>query len=266
MIQTDIFRRIGATHAVCEDYIIEGNKPFPFIILADGCSTAKNTDMGARILCHLAKQYVMYRQNDYMFPLFDYKEMGTWIIHNAELSARQLGLNVSCLNATLIISFFYKDQFHIYMYGDGTFILKKNDDELMIIDLEYTKNAPNYLQYQINSSARDDYHRLGQDLIITETLGERVVERKYAYDYNTFFTFSTELFPTLVVCSDGISSFVKDKVTRIPLEEIVPEVLAYKSTKGEFLKRRLKRALKIYDQNGIEHTDDLSVGTFLLTE
>jgi hypothetical protein len=62
MIQTDIFRRIGATHAVCEDYIIEGNKPFPFIILADGCSTAKNTDMGARILCHLAKQYVMYRQ------------------------------------------------------------------------------------------------------------------------------------------------------------------------------------------------------------
>jgi len=48
--------------------------------------------------------------------------------------------------------------------------------------------------------------------------------------------------------------------------EIATDFLAYKSTKGEFLKRRLKRATKLYEAAGIFHNDDLSVGAFLHEE
>ena len=62
MISTDIFLEIGAQHKICEDYIVHGDDPVPYIILADGCSTADDTEMGARILCHLAKQYIRYQR------------------------------------------------------------------------------------------------------------------------------------------------------------------------------------------------------------
>ena len=102
MIQTDTFLKIGDQHKVCEDYIIEGFLPVPFIILADGCSSSRDTEMGARILCHLAKQYLYYRGCD-LYEL-DYHKMGSWVIHNAELTVRHLGLRAECLDATLIVS------------------------------------------------------------------------------------------------------------------------------------------------------------------
>ena len=116
MIQTDTFLKIGKTHQVCEDYIITGDSPVKYNILSDGCSSSKDTEMGARILCHLAKQFLLYRKDDYRFPALDYDEMGSWIIHNAELAARQLGLKKSCLDATLIIAYEYDGKYHIYMY------------------------------------------------------------------------------------------------------------------------------------------------------
>ena len=65
--------------------------------------------------------------------------------------------------------------------------------------------------------------------------------------------------------SDGLASFTKGTEPEQTLE-IAKEFLAYKSTKGEFLKRRLKRATKLYEADGINHNDDLSVGAFLYEE
>ena len=57
-IHIDHLLKKGKTHKICEDYIISGYNPAPYIILSDGCSSSKNTDVGARVLCHVAKQYL----------------------------------------------------------------------------------------------------------------------------------------------------------------------------------------------------------------
>jgi serine/threonine protein phosphatase PrpC len=263
MIQTDTFLRIGKSHQVCEDYIISGDLPTKYIILADGCSSSKDTEMGARILCHLAKQFLLYRKDNYKFPQLDYDEMGLWIIHNAELSAMQLGLSRSCLNATLIIAYEFNNDYYVYMYGDGVVILQDERGAIKYIKIEYSKNAPFYLSYRINPENMDEFHKLGQDLIFESNVTGDITpyQNKYAYDFKTQWMFPCKWHPTMLICSDGIVSFQKDT----EIQNIMPvskDFLAYKSTKGEFLRRRLKRALKIYEENGIHHIDDLSVGAF----
>ena len=57
-INVDHYMTIGSSHQVCEDYIISGTEPFPYIILSDGCSSSKDTDIGARILAQCAKNYL----------------------------------------------------------------------------------------------------------------------------------------------------------------------------------------------------------------
>ena len=269
MISLDTFRRIGASHVICEDYILSGTKPFNYIILSDGCSTAENTEMGSRILCYIARQFLLYRMNEYVFPNLDYNEMGNWIIHNAELTVRQLGLNRTCLDATLIIAYEYEGRYYIYMYGDGIFILK-NNEQVVIIQVDFAPvNAPYYLQYRINPSDMDKYHNAGQELIITDTInGNTAPARKYAYDFEAKWDFRVEENPTLLIASDGASSFYRnnDKNDMIPIDVIANEFLNYKLTKGEFLQRRLKRMLKIYDREGTKHDDDLTVGAFLSEE
>ena len=57
-MNADSVFNIGATHAVCQDYVIarSGETTFgspnagPYIILSDGCSSSPDTDMGARLL------------------------------------------------------------------------------------------------------------------------------------------------------------------------------------------------------------------------
>lgn len=263
-ISTDTFLKIGKTHQVCEDYIISGDRPIKYVILSDGCSSSKNTEMGARILCHLAKQYLRYRSYDYIFPNLDYNQMGLWIIHNAELTARQLGLPVSCLDATLIISYEHRGRFHIYMYGDGAIVTEKNNEVVSVMEIEYSKNAPYYLSYRIDPERMDLFYKMGQTLTI-KTIFEKQWANTYAYDYKTIFRFDADIFPKLLICSDGISSFMKGTEPEQTIE-IAKEFLAYKSTQGKFLKRRLKRAIKIYEANGINHNDDLSVGAFMYEE
>jgi serine/threonine protein phosphatase PrpC len=262
MIQTDTFLKIGKTHQECEDYIIAGDNPCKYVILSDGCSSSKQTEMGARILCHLAKQYLLYRQNDYRFPALDYNEMGNWIIHNAEQSARQMGLNRSCLDATLIIAYHFDGEYHIYMYGDGVVVIQGHDNQISLMEVDFSKNAPYYLSYRIDPERMDLFHKMGQDLHVKSKIGGAEPDHTYAYDYQTKFRYNTQFFKNLLICSDGITSFTKGTDPEQTLE-IATEFLAYKSTKGEFLKRRLKRAIKLYEADGIHHNDDLSVGAFL---
>ena len=268
MINTDIFLKIGDQHKVCEDYIIRGYGPVPFIILADGCSSSNNTEMGARILCHLAKQYLSYRGSDlYNRESLDYHKMGNWIIHNAELTARQLGLYVSCLDATLIVSYESHGVVYVYMYGDGAVVTKDKVGHIQVDHVDFTNNAPYYLSYLIDerrdiiyyeNKNQKSYHITGQN--------GNVISYNIAYDSDLILQYNLDRYPNIFICSDGIQSFIKKDPSQREIltpHEVLPEMMAFKNTKGEFLKRRLKRALKDLDEQGTTHYDDLSIGAYM---
>jgi len=264
MINIDTFLKIGDQHKICEDYIIQGSDQVPLLILSDGCSSSDNTEMGARILCYLAKQYLFYRAA-YLHDL-DYYQMGNWIIHNAEMTCRHLGLKVGCLDATLIISYELDGTVYVYMYGDGAVVTKNEKGNIHFTYIDFTNNAPYYLSYLIDEFRDDVYHsnRNEKSLYVVDENGSIDVKR-LAYDAEVVLKYNTRIEPNIFICSDGINSFIKkDPSQRDILDphEILPEMMAFKNTRGEFLKRRMKRALKDLDGQGITHYDDLSIGAY----
>ncbi len=52
-MNTDWFSSQGSQHRINQDYVLSGND---YVILSDGCSMAPNSDIGARLLTHSAKQ------------------------------------------------------------------------------------------------------------------------------------------------------------------------------------------------------------------
>jgi serine/threonine protein phosphatase PrpC len=267
MINTDTFIEIGSNHQICEDYIISGNDLHTnYIILSDGCSTAKNSEMGARLLTYLAKQYLKYH-NHISLEQKDANVMGQWIIHNAEMTMRQLGLERSCLDATLIISYVYKKLIHIYMYGDGVIVMKDRSGEIKIVTVDYTQNTPYYLSYLIDEKCDQLYYKKKIQKKITHAL--KVPGSSFdlieAYDKPYYHAINMDIYPCVFVCSDGIKSFVEDNKIMDPYDYIY-NFMNYKNTNGEFLKRRMKRALLDLSSDNIKHFDDLSIGAYLNLE
>ena len=276
MITTDTFIEIGSQHKICEDYIISGDN---YIILSDGCSRSENSDMGARILCYMAQQYMKHHQ---MYPTRpDFQEkLGSWIIHNAEVTARHLGLKTSCLDATLMIAYVIDDYIRIHMFGDGYVILKLKESPLLyeIFWVEYEKNMPYYLRYLIDEHGQRVYHneKISKSLVNTSVfrrgdVSERGVLDQYAYDHPDYFCYHQDSFESITICSDGLGSFLDpmgppNSNKLIGVQHLIDGMLQFKVTKGDFLKRRMNRYSKELKKENIQHYDDLSVGTFLIED
>lgn len=270
MINTDVFIEIGGQHKVCEDYIVKEDSPFPFIILSDGCSNSEDTDMGSRILCHLAKQYM--KKQTVAEPL-DYKKTGEWIIYNAEMTATQLGLDKTCLDATLTIAYcdIPRDTICVMMYGDGSIIRKGKSGEIHVMTTTFQpKNAPYYLSYRIDSQRDKLYHELKNENHLTLLSSSDNYQQKYidsyAYDIENVAFFSTKELDLLLICSDGIDSFLNNDGTELQSHDLFDKFTNIKTSKGAFLQRTIKRSLRNLNREGITHYDDLSIGAFLFNE
>lgn len=270
MINTDTFLRIGSQHQICEDYIIQGNiQDLQYIILSDGCSSSKNTEMGARILCHLAKKYLSYRIEQAINYNIKHSKMGSWIVHNAELIARQMGLPISCLDATLMVSYYYDGRVVVYTYGDGDIILKDNEGNICVNSISFSNNAPYYLSYKIDPTRDKIYYENKNSMFFNEKTSYSELKTELSYDCPQFSAFSVENYQSIFVCSDGIESFIRKNPAErdlISVHDVIGPLSTFKNFRGEFLKRRVKRALKTLDQDGITHADDLSIGVYLRTE
>lgn len=245
----------------------------PYIILSDGCSSSKGTDMGARLLCHLAKQYIQFRtklpNTDTFHP--DHHEMGMWIIHNAELAAKQLGLSNTALDATLIVAYeeHDKNSITVHFYGDGS-VIHFSKKEMCFGEIEYTKNAPYYLSYSIDPHRDDLFHKMAQDKIVKSYISGQTplqTEDRFAYDSPSVYNYKLdEEFNGLIIASDGITSFVKNGQGLVPPGQYINMFNTFKTTKGEFLQRRVNKLLKDLAKENIYNADDLSVGAFLREE
>jgi hypothetical protein len=267
-MKIDTFLTIGRSHKVCEDYILSGDLPMPYMIISDGCSSSKGTDMGARLLCYLAKQYLKFRAETSVFEKFepDHNEMGLWIIHNAELVAKQLGLPANSLDATLIVAYQnMPNNIRVHFYGDGC-IVTFTDHTMSIGQVDYSKNAPYYLSYLIDPPRHRLFHEMKQDKVIKtwhQKTAWESTEDKYAYDTPTVCNYDISGLKGLILASDGLVSFIEDRVGPIHVIDYIPDFVAFKTTAGEFMKRRANAVLRQLEKDKITNADDLSIGAFL---
>jgi hypothetical protein len=265
----DCYFTIARQHTICEDYTITGTGPIPHLIICDGCSTSKHTDIGVRILATSATKFLQEYFEASHSSLPSYIDLGYAVVNRARHVTEILGLESTCLDATLLLAIPYHENVHVYVYGDGYITTVNKHDELGYINLSYEKNMPYYLTYWIDKNRRELYLETNQDgkdvVMVTEHREGQEDVRKMNHDSSLVFMFTINECKCLALTSDGVSSFLSIEDNRkIPVIEILKQLVAYKTTKGDFVKRRAKRMLKDYEKQRIYPIDDFSIATLLI--
>jgi len=249
-----------------QDFALSGLEPIPYTILCDGCSSSKNSDVGARLLAFSAKKSI----GDILKPVLEtlptdmeelYKLFGLRSIIDAWKAACSLFLNIECLDSTLILEFYKNKKVYCFVYGDGTII-----DPLWTRKVSFEGNAPFYLSYLMDPDRLKAYKRFadGFDGFTKKVsmMGSRI-DNKLKFDSPVIFEIEDK--HLVLVSTDGIDSFIDfNTVEKIPSSEAEVEFLSLKNTKEEFIKRRVSRAVEDFNKRNIFLTDDLSVGGILI--
>jgi len=265
---SDTVLTIGKTHVICEDYVTEGDTPVPYLILCDGCSSSVNTDVGARLLAHSMRYVIEDAYNTSSSHPWPYLEMKQLAIKRAEQAVAGLGLNWNCLDATLITAVCIGGKVYVYMYGDGVILYreKSDPDKIKHFQVDFYNNMPYYASYLLSDSRRRDY----QDKVEKGCVGMAIVlesetKRDFLrWDSELIFEFDLDEVSMVAISSDGISQVIDSKTgERLSLDSVAKEFLTFRTSKGEVLKRRLKKALEAYNKEKIYPTDDISIGVFL---
>lgn len=264
-MQTDSFFYIGKSHTVCEDYALHGKN---CIILSDGCSSSKYSDIGSRLLCITANRIL----NSFISVPFSYDEFGKKVAVCVSEQLRLLDLPMTTMDATLMVAFEFKGLLYLYTYGDGYYQIKFKNKHIQFGTVKFNRNAPYYLSYWLSPQNNIDYIKKygnGVELITgtyingTCEMNSEIVDLSFSHDKPLInFPIPIDQVEYIMLMSDGVESFQNySALPTIPIKpsDIIEELSCFKNKNGQFITRRVKAALKQFRKDGIEHFDDLSV-------
>jgi hypothetical protein len=274
-IISDSFFTIGRTHQVCEDYCISGDNPNPYVILADGCSSSKSADVGARLLAHAAKDILERNGNQFLTKDESvFENLGLYSFCMADGAGRSLGMNNGYLDSTLIIMVSSEIETRVIVFGDGVIIYKYADeDNIRISSIQYCNEMPYYLSYELDNKREKLYRE--KTVLTQEDSHVQFISSyspidsdqfgKFPFYHRQKYIFEHSNFDWMMIASDGLDSFRKTATGEaIPLQEIVKRFTNFKVTNGEFVKRTVRRALKDLAKENIYPMDDVSLGCLLV--
>jgi len=254
----------GSTHPVCQDYTRHGKTAEgPYVLIADGCSSSPDTDIGARLLVMAAERYI---------DVVDQTAYHEKAIELAAVYARSMGLPETCLDATLLTIRIEKGIPSAMIFGDG-FIATKKNGVLFVTKVSFPNNTPFYPCYKLNDGKRAKGKL--QPAIVQEfefhpeglVVAHKAVELQTLHDTDFFRQYVDAGSDFVAIMSDGAGSFLRQVITEtsktnevIPDKDILPEILGFKNFQAGFVQRRLKRLEKDNRERQWQHYDDLSVG------
>jgi len=162
------------------------------------------------------------------------------------------------------------------IFGDGVVVSRSKNNGAYYIDIiDYEDNAPIYLYYNL-PGFYEEYRK--------KYSGKRTISRyKISNEFDEMHildeihdqsppNISYDLihdrndFDLVLVMSDGILSFLKDEITKtsrnkveVPINNVLEKLCKFKSSTGEFIKRRCKRFIKDTKKLGWSNFDDVSI-------
>ncbi len=293
-MNTDCSFKIGKSHLICEDYALNLKMGTRFgVVLSDGCSSSDFADVGARIWCNLVKQNLFHNRiqkrrisaengepyftGDYPL-LVDAINKKTLFDEADEIADR---LHVS-LDATLIFAIAQKDEIIVEMYGDGVIAVGEPNGEISVFSIDYSKNCPFYPSYMtLGGHNFSEWQRIKGNKKETnwyllpegaDPYNPRPWVTQSINDYNAdVFRIPIRNAKFVAIMSDGVKSFFKSVKTEtsvsnvaVPWQEVVFELLSFKSFIGKFVERRVNKFLKKCQKEDIHHEDDISIGVIHL--
>jgi hypothetical protein len=269
----------------CQDYALDAEKEdgYGIIVISDGCSSAQNTDLGARILSHLA-----------ITELKNNRQISPHLIFTARQILSSLGFTkkediYDALCATLLTAEEKENEIETNCRGDGI-ICAQYEDYFHVINLEYLDNAPYYLVYDAFPELKEEYQKsYSQNIKFVSSAKFKVKDfekfiysNSFNYDYLEILESKTErlpyhspfsfLFPKnglqkILLTSDGLQSFeafVEGKREEIILERILVQILnSWKKNSYGALSRRMVYLKKKWEELRWKMNDDLAVGCLM---
>lgn len=266
---------IGSTHSVCQDYARAGKKKDnPFVLVADGCTSSADTDIGARLLT-LSAELQLSILNDALQAEFFHK----YALEYAAEIAFQMKLDETCLDATLMTISLDKQKWPIAtIYGDGILVVGKKNGDLEVTDVSFTQNYPLYSSYQLNEvrmKQMPDENEIVVKRYVQHPDG-KIDEAKDCWADAMEFGFFVDLIRPeetkfVVVMTDGAKSFLSPSnsetsktFVNVALNDILRDLVGFKTFQPGFVQRRMQRLQKDFKSKGWQHHDDFSIGALSL--
>lgn len=256
-MHADAFFSQGSGHAVCQDYALSGNDSAgrPFAIVADGCSSSPQSDVGARLLAHAAAT-MLQRGGDFC---------PARTLTKAGVVANSLGLPERCLDSTLSVLRLRASHFEAWLIGDGSLAALRHDGGVEQLRIAYQDNHPAYLSYLSKPARLASYlARQPQRQIVWQSdkhqdhrFCEALSEDRYVFKLRL----CRDLFTSVTLMSDGLQTFRAADGKTLDDQTLAAELLSFRSHRGQFVTRRARRMLQRHRQQGTRPFDDFAAAT-----
>ena len=275
IFSTDHYFQIGHAHYTagkpCQDHALSrSNGSVACAIVSDGCSSGGNTDVGARVLTLGTLQAIR-----------DHARAPNGTLASAEVSitARQqqiisaarpiLGLEQNDMLATCAYVYLTGEGGLVRVHGDGVVAWKYHNGDVSMRRYDWAGNMPFYPSYE--GPDLDAFVRYHGDDTQAMRLTEQAIVRRANGSYDCFASIghslaqgiagiSIEISPAHLAQLEYIAVFT-DGVTQIDGVDwrcAVSDFLSFKSTAGEFAKRRMIRGIRDMQKIGKGPIDDIS--------
>ncbi len=274
-MNSDCAFAIGRTHRVCQDYAVAGTGAgggSAFVLLADGCSSSPDSDVGARLLVKAA-QCLRPGPSATAAEWDAYHEAA---VRRAAGAAQSLDLRPDCLDATLLTLTAAGGAFAACCHGDGVVALGRHDGRLEVHAVSYAASYPGYPSYRLDTARQCQWEaQPGNEKRVTRwVLGEDgAAEETACLSHRPYelWAGTADEYRFAAVLSDGVQSFTETCETdtsrsprSVPLAETLPSLLAFKGSRGQFVQRRVTAFFKDCAARRRQHGDDFSLGVVWL--
>ena len=257
---SDVGTLIGSRHAkiACpsQDWALAGDH---WVVVADGCSSGRHADMGARVYTHAADALIRHHGVAFLYdPSF-----APTLIQHAHLTLHAWTPDDGL--ATVVAAGWDGGRWLGFIAGDGFLVIGLRDGSKWVMEVD-AQNMPCYLDY-FRTVPRTPVQECTRVVTKTQLDGQGNVvqhaslpvgEDPYCVDrfvLHEVLGVAVEDIHYVAACTDGVASLPGELYTR------VHQLFWFKGMQGEFVKRRMgKQQAYWLDKENASPADDLTVG------
>lgn len=278
-MHADSYFMIGNAHLQggkpCQDYATAAalSENAAYAIVADGCSTGGKTDVGSRALALTTSQAIIKHWSTTGNTLGT-APMRINLEQQVNLAPvrQSLGCTTRDMLSTCIYACYSSEGGFIHVQGDGVVAWEENGRTVMGC-FEWDNNTPFYPAYSADNYA-EFIKAHGGDVNedkLTYTSWERTPDGSLSQLGTTCHTLGRGIQGITLPLSGGLEKVAvfTDGVTQIEgteWQDAVSQLLAFKTTAGDFAKRRMIRAVKDAQQHGKGPIDDIAYAVILSSD
>lgn len=280
-LATDHTFHIGEQHVrtgkPCQDYTLSGTvgDTLAYAIVSDGCSSGGLTDIGARLMVLATKRALLEVLSQGIIP--EDKAAILAVNHARDTYLQQyqteLGLDITDMLATCLWAVATKDLVLAHVTGDGVVAIQY-DHDLVLHSFNWDKNTPYYPAYAWDDSCERFKAVHAKNETPLTHVEEYTLPAGQGGEPDGFYSaYSVEVgmsgfiiarghskpydFPgniqSVALFSDGVT-----QVDKLSIPETVRQLMAFKSTSGQFATRRMNRFLTDVKKTGRGPLDDIA--------